>query len=179
MPSEAVLYRKISTPPPPTLFLDEIDAVYNGSKDTEPLRALLNAGNRRGTVVPRCVGPQQQLVDFNVFCAKAFAGIGDLPDTIADRSIIIRLARKRSDEHAHRFRSREAIEIADPISQELASWAVDAIADLELARPEIPTGLDDRPRILGTVACDRRVGRWRLAGSGTAGGAGALGRTCR
>jgi len=144
MPSEAVLYRKIEAVSP-TLLLDETDAVFDKSNgSTEPLRALLNAGNRRGTAVPRCVGPSMQLVDFATFCAKALAGIGDLPDTVGDRSIVIRLARKRPDEAARRFRRREALEPAEPIAQELASWAQDAIGDLELARPAIPTALDDR-----------------------------------
>lgn len=144
MPSEAVLFRKIAADAP-TLMLDETDAVFdkrNGS--TEPLRALLNAGNRRGTSVPRCVGPSMQLVDFSTFSAKALAGIGDLPDTVADRSIVIRLARKRPDEAARRFRRREALDQAEPLQQELASWALDAIADLETSRPTIPGALDDR-----------------------------------
>jgi Protein of unknown function (DUF3631) len=144
MPSEAVLFRKIDKAAP-TLLLDETDAIFNMKNgNTEPLRALLNAGNRRGTVVPRCVGPQQQLVDFNVFCAKTLAGIGSLPDTITDRSIVVRLERKRRDETAERFRRREALEVAEPIEQELASWAQDAVASLELARPAIPDALDDR-----------------------------------
>ena len=143
-PSEAVLYRKIQAVTP-TLMLDETDAIFDRSNgSTEPLRALLNAGNRRGTFVPRCVGPTQQLVDFSTFCPKVLAGIGQLPDTVADRSIPIRLERKRPDENADRFRRREALEIADPIAQELASWAQDALTDLEAARPTAPGSLNDR-----------------------------------
>jgi len=86
MPSEAVVYRKIAADAP-TLMLDETDAIFNTKNtNTEPLRALLNAGNRRGTSVPRCVGPTQQVVNFEVFGPKALAGIGLLPDTVADRS---------------------------------------------------------------------------------------------
>ena len=43
-----------------------------------------------------------------------------------------------------RFRSREAREFAEPIVVELASWAQDAVADLEPARPRMPSVLDDR-----------------------------------
>jgi hypothetical protein len=143
-PSEAVLFRKIEAVTP-TLMLDETDAIFDRSNgSTEPLRALLNAGNRRGTSVPRCVGPTQQLVDFNIFCPKALAGIGELPDTVADRSIPIRLERKRADEAVQRFRRREALEVAEPIAQALASWATDALVDLEAARPDAPRSLDDR-----------------------------------
>jgi putative DNA primase/helicase len=54
------------------------------------------------------------------------------------------LERKRADESARRFRGREALEIAEPIAQELASWAQDALADLAESRPNIPDALDDR-----------------------------------
>jgi hypothetical protein len=144
MPSEAVLFCKIDAVGP-TLLLDEVDAIFNPRNgNTEPLRALLNAGNRRCTKVPRCVGPTQALVDFDVFCAKVLAGIGVLPETIADRAIPIRLARKRSDETTRRFRQREALELAEPIHQALASWARDAGDVLSHARPESPSALNDR-----------------------------------
>lgn len=144
MPSEAVLYRKIDASSP-TLLLDEVDAIFdkaNGS--TEPLRALLNAGNRRGTSIPRCVGPSMTLTDFAIYGAKALSGIGEIPDTVRDRSIVIRLSRKRADETARRFRRREALETAEPIHRDLDSWAQAALPDLEAARPKIPNALDDR-----------------------------------
>jgi len=144
LPSEAVLYRKIEAVAP-TLMLDECDAIFDKSNgSTEPLRALLNAGNRRGTSVPRCVGPTQQLVDFSTFCAKALAGIGDLPDTVRDRSIVIRLQRKRADELALRFRRREALAVTEPLQQALAEWAEGALDELAAARPEMPGALNDR-----------------------------------
>ncbi len=123
-----------------------------GGCDLRPLErldgaaaALLNASNRRGTFVPRCVGPSQQLVDFEIFSAKVLAGIGDfLPETVRDRSIVLRLERKRPDEAARRFRIAEARELAEPLAVELASWAQDAVADLEVARPRMPDVLDDR-----------------------------------
>jgi hypothetical protein len=82
MPSEAVVFRKIDAHKP-TLLLDEVDAIFNpkAGANVEGLRALLNAGNRPGTQVPRCVGQSQTLTDFSVFCAKAIAGIKDLPET--------------------------------------------------------------------------------------------------
>src|SRR5262249_47513705 len=89
-PSEAVLYRKIEMDQP-TLLLDEVDTVFSGNKDErkEPLRALLNAGFERKAKVPRCVGQgsNYHVQEFAVFCPKAFAGIGRLPDTISDRCI--------------------------------------------------------------------------------------------
>ena len=75
-PSEAVFYRRISQSTP-TLLLDEADAIFNRKAEaTEGLRACLNAGNKRGITVPRCVPPRMEIAEFEVFCPKALAGIG-------------------------------------------------------------------------------------------------------
>lgn len=89
LPSEAVLFRVIHNRRP-TLLLDEADAIFNPklADRYEHLRALLNDGNRRGRKIPRCVGTSFKPVEFSVFCAKALAGIGTLPDTVADRAYL-------------------------------------------------------------------------------------------
>jgi len=148
-PSESVLYRKIENDQP-TLLLDEVDTIFSGNKDErkEPLRALLNSGFERKAKVPRCVGQgsNYRVQEFAVFCAKAFAGIGKLPDTISDRSIRIRLNRRSSEEKIERFRKRDAENAARMICQRLARWAQQPGQGETLrgARPEIPTELDDR-----------------------------------
>ncbi|HTF32185.1 MAG TPA: DUF3631 domain-containing protein [Myxococcota bacterium] len=144
MPSEAVVYRKISQDKP-TLMLDEVDAIYGPkAREHEGLRALLNAGYRRGTTVPRCVGKSAdlELRDFEVYCPKALAGIGTLPDTIADRAIPIRLERRSRGEQVARFRQRDGTEECAPIMADLAAWA--GSVDFSLAHPEIPEELGDR-----------------------------------
>jgi hypothetical protein len=144
-PSEAVLYRKIARDRP-TLLLDEVDAIYHAKADgnAQALRALLDAGNRRGTSVPRCVGPAQHLTDFAVFGAKALGGIGDLPDTIADRAIPVRLKRRTPAEQVTRFRGREAGAAAEPVYEAVRSWAEYCVDALAGARPALPDALDDR-----------------------------------
>jgi hypothetical protein len=144
-PTEAVLFRKVAAQKP-TLLLDEGDAIFGAkpAPNAEGLRALLNAGNRRGTVVPRCVGPMQTLTDFPVYCPKALAAIRALPDTVADRSISIRLERKRRDEHVERFRRRDAEEVAEPLFEWARSWAEHRVPALAEVRPELPAELDDR-----------------------------------
>lgn len=134
-PSEAVTFRKIAADKP-TMLLDEFDCVFNlRSANHEGLRALLNAGNQSGTTVPRCVGENSKLKiqEFNVYCPKALAGIGDLPDTVADRSIPIRLARRKPTEQVAKFRRREAEMIAAPLRDRLEAWAFDAAPSLENA----------------------------------------------
>jgi hypothetical protein len=137
-PSEAVFYRRISANTP-TLLLDEVDAIFNRKAEaTEGLRACLNAGNRRGTRVPRCVPPKMEIAEFEVFCAKALAGIGGLPATITDRSIPIEMRRRQSADKVQRFRVRKAAALAAPLVEKLEAWADDALpaVELELVRVE-------------------------------------------
>ena len=147
-PSEAVLYRKISGACP-TLLLDEADTIFTGGRNDdnkEGLRAMLNAGFQRSATVPRCVGANHEIRDFAVFCPKVIAGIGRLPDTVADRSVPIVLARKARNQAVERFRTRDAKVIAEPIRDALAAWAADlaTIDTLRSARPAIPEVLGDR-----------------------------------
>lgn len=147
-PSEAVLFRKIAKDRP-VLLLDEADAVFNAKNSgTEPLRAALNAGFRRGATVPRCVGEGANLKveDFPVFCVKCLAGIGRLPDTIEDRGIVIRLDRATPAEQrrVRRLRFKEAEVEAAPIRAQLARWAEAALPKLREARPALPEELDGR-----------------------------------
>jgi hypothetical protein len=106
--SAAALVRKIDAEAP-TLLLDESDAAFAGDKEySEALRGILNSGHRRGGKTSLCVGQGSNITfkDFSVFAPKAVAGIGKLPDTIADRSIPIRLERKKPGEGVARFRHR-------------------------------------------------------------------------
>lgn len=147
-PSEAVLFRKISADQP-TLLLDEADAIW-GMRDerTEPLRAVLNAGFRRGARVPRCVqrGKTFALQEFGVWCPKAIASIGAAPDTITDRGVVIRMDRASPEEQRRikRLRLREAWEEAAPLRAALARWSQEAAPLLRAARPNIPEILDGR-----------------------------------
>ncbi len=121
-PSEAVLYRKTEKEGP-TLLLDESDALFlkSGSDRQEYIRAYLNSGNRRGAVVTRCMGANFEPVDFKTFCPKVISGIGVLPDTVADRSIPIRLIRKSRSEKVERLRERDAKSSGSTDSRRTAS----------------------------------------------------------
>jgi hypothetical protein len=144
-PSEAVVFRKIDVDTP-TLLLDEVDAIFGpkANANFEGLRALLNAGNRPGTLVPRCVGPSQELKSFKVFCPKALAGIRDLPDTVADRAIPIRLKRRAPGEPVQRFRRRDADDAGHPLYESVRSWAEYHTPELTEKRPALPDELSDR-----------------------------------
>src|SRR5439155_122756 len=138
LPSEAVVFRKI-TIDKSTLLLDEVDAIFSDKASThEALRAMLNAGHRRGAKIPRCNTQTLAVSEFEVFGPKAISGIGDLPDTVADRSIPIRLARRARDERVEKFRYRDAGSAAAPLRRALAGWARSEAESLRTARPDIP-----------------------------------------
>jgi hypothetical protein len=145
-PSAAVVYRTIAAVMP-TVLLDEVDAIWNEKgEENEALRALVNSGHRRGATVPRCVGvgTSMTVTEFPVFCPKVLAGIGRLPDTIADRSIPVKMKRKTRDEPVERFRRRRAEPIAEPLKERLEAWGQGSIESLLDADPEMPEELSDR-----------------------------------
>jgi hypothetical protein len=147
--SEAALFRSIADTSGGrvVILLDEADAVFHSKGNHEDLRALLNAGYRRGAVVARCdpEGRSYQVRQYDAFGSKAIASIGELPDTIADRSIPIRMQRRAQYETVTRFRLREARTEAAKIREALSAWTTpDVIEALRAARPEIPVELDDR-----------------------------------
>lgn len=111
-PSEAVTYTVLARRPRPTLLLDEADAIFGPrtAERYEGLRAILNAGNRQGTPVlrVRLDGRKREVEEFDIFGPKAVAGIGDLPATVADRSVRIRMKRRAPGETVARFRTRTA-----------------------------------------------------------------------
>ena len=131
-----------------TLLFDEVDTIFKGKgKDdnNEDLRALLNAGYKRGATIPRCVGPKHEVVRFPVFSAVALAGIGDLPDTIMSRSIIIRMRRKAKTEKVEPFRARIHESSGYVLRDRLAEWAAKVGMIAGNAFPILPDGVTDRP----------------------------------
>jgi hypothetical protein len=146
--SPAAMFRHIEKEHP-TLLLDEADAIFSKNAPAEKgeaLRQILNAGYVASGIVIRTEGGDYRPREFNVFCPKAIAGIGDIPDTIADRSIRIKLHRQGRTRSARRFRRREAKREADPIRQaiETAVNGPEVSVALDGADPDLPPEIDDR-----------------------------------
>ena len=83
----------------PILLIDEADRVIRG--DNPDLLAVLNSSHRRGNAyVMRCVeqGGEQIVKKFDTWTAMALAGIKELPPTLQDRSVVIRLRRALQSE---------------------------------------------------------------------------------
>lgn len=131
--TSAVLFRVIEKFRP-TILADEYDTwiAFN-----EELRGIVNSGHRRGGGVLRCVGDDQEVHLFQVYAPMALAGIGTLPGTILDRSIVIRLVRAKPGEVCRRFDSRN-IEEETNLCRKMARWCADNRVRLEGADPAMP-----------------------------------------
>ena len=129
------------------IFDGLLDAAKKGDKEKfENLRAVLNAGAHYKGKVTRCVGKgsEQDVKDFTAFCPKAIAGIGWLADTVADRSIPIRMKRKLVSEKVERLHERTVEPIAAPLRKRLSDWIRQQLPALKDAEPDIPDELNDR-----------------------------------
>ena len=170
--SSAALYRVVDSLKP-TLLLDEVDATLAQKTDTaEALRGLLNAGNdRTSSRVLRCVGEDKDVVSYDAFGAKVLAGIGHIPDTMEDRSVVVELRRKLENEKVRRFSVLEDQAEFKEIRRKLLRWAQDWGKTVGATRPLIPYGLNDRAADnWSPLFGDRRPGRGRLGQTCPVGG---------
>ena len=157
----AALFRTIEQDQP-TLLIDEVDTVFGKGNENEELRAILNAGFERGSKVRRCVGPNHDLKDFAVFCPKALAGIGRLPDTVSDRCIPIHLIAKKKSDKVQRFRKREVNVEGLAAALEAYSQKPEIIEALRNGRAEVPE-ISDRQNDIAEgliVIADIAGGDW-------------------
>jgi hypothetical protein len=129
----AVLFRLIEARKP-TVLADEYDSWL---KDDESLRAMFNAGHRRGGQALRCEGDNHEVRGFRVFGPAVLCGIGELPATLRDRSIRIRLERAKPGEIQERFDSRHT-EREQQLCRKLARWCRDNRARLKACDPKMP-----------------------------------------
>lgn len=153
----AVIYRKVDrgrgqgkpSGRPPTLFLDELDAVFSGgsakNERAEALRGVLNSGFKRDGIFSVCDGDNNEPRDFYTWSPKVLAGIGKLPDTVSDRSIPIALARATREELERIAPARHrALSKLSGLRDELAAWAERAAPLLESREEPIAEGLSAR-----------------------------------
>ena len=145
--SAAVLPRKIEGVGP-VLLLDESDTAFKGDKDyANALRGILDSGYKRSGVSTLCVGQGANIdfKDFKTFCAKAIAGLAQLPDTVAARSFPIRLE-KIADEQVIELDEEEAEVSASELYDRLDAFSLAAAPRLRGLKPERPEGLDPRTK---------------------------------
>ncbi len=125
----------------PTLLIDEADTF---AKDKDDLRGVLNSGYRKGGSVTRTVGESHDVRMFSTWAPAAIAMIGKhLPDTLEDRSIPIRLRRRRKDEPITQFRADRTAHL-QRLARMAARWADDNRDKLATADPDMPECLFNR-----------------------------------
>lgn len=143
--TSAALFRTIELHAP-TLLLDEADTFFG--KDDE-LRGVVNGSQRRELAhILRCVGEEHEPRRFVTWCPKAIAGIGKLPDTVIDRSLVLNLERRlASAEPLPRWRDRDRGAIEE-LQRQLLRWVADNVEAILAARATVtyPSGLHDRAR---------------------------------
>ncbi len=153
--SAAALIRKLGdkTENRPTLLVDEIDTIFGPkAAEHEDIRGVINAGHRRSGTSSRCVtkGSNIEVVDFPAYGAVGLAGLGDLPDTIMSRSVVVSMKRRAPGETVKPWRIREDEPKAKALGARLAQWAAQVKQRLwdgthyTVAWPPMPDSIADR-----------------------------------
>jgi hypothetical protein len=141
--SPAALFRTVEKHQP-TLLIDEADTFL---KMNDELRGIVNSGNRRfSAFVIRAVGDDHEPCRFSTWCPKIIALIGNLPDTISDRSIEITMDRKPPNEEVENFDPDEVFAELEPLRRKIRRWTDDNLDKIREANPECPPELRNRTR---------------------------------
>jgi putative DNA primase/helicase len=154
-------FRLVEALAPLTLLLDESDTFL---RDNEELRGVLNSGFHKSGFVIRVVEREgeHEPVQFATYAPVAFAGIGDLPDTLEDRSVPVVLQRKGAGDAITRLRAPGARAHLAELASKLARWAADDAHRLDLD-PVMPPELNDREADISVPLlsiADQAGGEW-------------------
>lgn len=110
-------------------------------------------------------GPEHKPTKFLTFAMAALAGIGDLPDTIMDRAVVIRMRRRAPGESVQSFRSCWDTPSLHALRDRLTAWLTPLLDTA--ARMEPPMPVDDRAADTWeplVIVADLARGEWpRLA----------------
>ena len=117
----------------PSIVLDEVDAYIHGN---EGMRNVLDSGHNKDGRVHRCVGDDHETRGFSTGCPKAFGLIGNLPRTVASRSIKVKLKRALRSEKPEKFRASDPHCFED-LKRQFIRWAADHAGELRGARPDM------------------------------------------
>lgn len=119
----------------PTLLMDEADTFLVGNAT---LCGILNSGHRKNSAF--VIRADET---FSTWAPAAIAMIGRLPSTLEDRSISIRLQRRRADELIEAFRVDQRGDLKR-LARMAARFAADHFDELKGANPNVPATLENR-----------------------------------
>jgi Protein of unknown function (DUF3631) len=148
----------------PTLGIDETDTVWGkagSSSAKQQLRAILNSGYKAGATMTRKQGASY--VSTPVFGPVAFAGMGNLPETLMTRSVVVRMRPRRKNERTEPYFSRVHAPLGAMLGESVGQWAKTVAADLSGAWPDLPDGIQDRAAECCEPLCavaDAAGGHW-------------------
>jgi hypothetical protein len=143
--STAAVVRSITDQDPPTLMVDEADTIFGTKKaaeNNEDMRGILNAGHQRNRPYIRWDVTSRSLEPCPTFAMAMLASIGDLPDTIMDRAIVVRMRRRGPGEKVAPFRTRRDAPALRDLRDRLHEWVRSNLVGLEAAVPDLP--VEDR-----------------------------------
>ena len=143
--SVAALTRSINSEDPLTIIIDEADTIFGKGKSSdskEELRGIINAGFQRGRNYTRFNMNSQTVEVYETFAMAALASIGNLPDTIMDRAVVIRMRRRANGQQVSPYRSRRdgpsVVDLGRRVRESLRPHLG------ELAESEPPMPVEDR-----------------------------------
>jgi putative DNA primase/helicase len=142
--SAAALFRVVQLAHP-TLLMDEAQAWIDDTK-SEFTGILQGSHYRQGATVIRVEESSGKIgvVTFDTWTPKLIALVGHLPDMMMDRSIVIRMRRKRPAETIVRLRERSWVDDMRPWRERLRRFANDHEDELAHLELDAPKGLRDR-----------------------------------
>ena len=155
-------YHIIDERHPAPLALDEADAIFAQGQRAEDLRGILNAGYEYSGTITRVV--KGEACDFSVFCPVIFAGRGQLPKSLEDRSITIMMQQRRPGQEMDRFVPKMHDAMGRKIGLMLGAWATKIQGPAsDILWDEPPEGLADRQVDILTplyALCQLAAGPW-------------------
>lgn len=123
--SPAAIYRLVDKERP-TLIIDEAQSLSESRKNTESSAVcgeLLNASTSRGAFSVRCGGRDgSEIVKYSLYSPKIIASIGQVNNVLADRSLGIRMERKRDDQQVKRVLYREIDQQGQALAEKIEAW---------------------------------------------------------
>jgi hypothetical protein len=128
-------------------FLDEADQWFGKRTKNRDLIAALNGGYQQWGRFYRTTGDNHDPTAFQTHAAVALAGIKldqALPDTVLDRSILIRMKRATHGDLKERFRDRKHLPLFQRHGERLLRWCNDRHEQIKRCEPKIPDEVDGR-----------------------------------
>jgi putative DNA primase/helicase len=141
----ASIFRFIEKHPGVGLLFDDGEGYIRA--DNRDMMSILDSGHgRAGASVLRCDGDKHDPKDFPTWTPKAIGKVGDLPPSLKTRSIVIKMKRKRKDEHVADLTQADEKRLKKELARKIVRWVWDHRAELRRSEPEIPSSLYNRAR---------------------------------